>query len=119
MLVKVDYQQRFKDSLQEQMIRLGISIVLVLPNITSCTQEMDQVFQEFKCKTQAKTHEVFTDKLLRRSRQLFLVEEELTKQGYDELNTALEPQAPMGNNDFKCETNKCNDEEDSSVMMFL
>ena len=39
---------------RERMMEKGVFIVLGLPNSTSCTQEQDQLYQDFKAKTKAK-----------------------------------------------------------------
>ena len=52
---------------RERMCELGVLLVLGLPNSTSCTQEQDQLYQEFKGKTQSKTNEIFQEKLIVRS----------------------------------------------------
>ena len=45
-------------------------LVLGLPNSTSCTQEQDQLYQEFKCKTRSKTNEIYQEKLGIRSAKI-------------------------------------------------
>ena len=51
--------------------------MLGLPYITSCTQEQDQLYKEFKGKYRAMTNEFFTSKLTERSRYIKAIKEYL------------------------------------------
>ena len=62
---------------RERMQQRGVYLVLGLPNSTSCTQEQDQLYQEFKGKTRAMTDKVFSDKLTSRSNRIKSLREEL------------------------------------------
>ena len=62
---------------REQMQQRGVYLVLSLPNSTSCTQEQDQLYQEFKGKTRAMTDKVYSDKLASRSIRIKSLKEEL------------------------------------------
>ena len=52
---------------RERMAAKGVYLVLGLPNSTSCTQEQDQIYQDFKRMTRARTNELFQRKLNKRS----------------------------------------------------
>lgn len=58
--------------------------MLGIPNSTSCTQEQDQLYQEFKGKTCAKTDEVYAEKLLARNNKIKEVKECLHNLGFKE-----------------------------------
>ena len=79
------------DSLEfrERMSELGVLLVLGLPNSTSCTQEQDQLYQEFKGKTQQKTNEIYQDKLSRRSGLISKYNIELEATSLDDLETRM------------------------------
>mmetsp|Transcript_7811 Transcript_7811/g.9089 ORF Transcript_7811/g.9089 Transcript_7811/m.9089 type:complete len:275 (+) Transcript_7811:1191-2015(+) len=55
---------------RETMWRLGIYLVFGLPNVTSVSQEMDQLYQIFKGRCRAKTLRLFSEKLTTRSRKI-------------------------------------------------
>ena len=86
-IIKTDSGQgRLSATLQsvefrERLRSLGVYIVLGLPNSTSCTQEMDQLYQDFKGKCQAQTFRVFNRKLAERSRRITEIKEELKRLG--------------------------------------
>ena len=73
---------------RERMQQGGVYLVLGLPNSTSCTQEQDQLYQEFKGKTRAMTDKVYSDKLASRSNRIKSLKEEL-KQFKNITNTDL------------------------------
>ena len=52
---------------RERVAKIGVLLVLGLPNSTSCTQEQDQLYQEFKAKTRRKTQLLFQKKMNQRS----------------------------------------------------
>ena len=58
--------------------------MLGLPNSTSCTQELDQIYQEFKGKTRTKTQEVFALKLAMRSNRIAELKDQLNEVGFIE-----------------------------------
>ena len=60
------------------MQQRGVYLVLSLPNSTSCTQEQDQLYQEFKGKTRAMTDKVYSDKLASRTIRIKSLKEELS-----------------------------------------
>ena len=63
---------------RERMQQRGVYLVLGLPNSTSCTQEQDQLYQEFKGKTRSMTDKVYSDKLASRSHRIKCLKEELS-----------------------------------------
>ena len=69
---------------RERMQERGVLLVLGLPNSTSCTQEQDQLYQEFKGKTRAMTNEVYSDKLATRSDHIKNIKEDLRGLGFRE-----------------------------------
>ena len=68
----------------ERMQERGVYLVLGLPNSTSCTQELDQIYQEFKGKTRTKTEEVFALKLAKRSNLIAELKVQLKGEGFIE-----------------------------------
>ena len=68
----------------ERMQQRGVYLVLGLPNSTSCTQEQDQLYQEFKMKTRTKTGEIFSAKLYKRSLAIKELKDELRQLGFHE-----------------------------------
>ena len=68
----------------EQMQARGVYLVLGLPNSTSCTQELDQIYQQFKGKTCAKTEEVFSLKMATKSSRITYLKAQLRGLGFDE-----------------------------------
>ena len=66
----------------ERMQDTGEYIVLGLPNSTSCTQELDQIYQAFKGKTRSKTSKIFSKKLADRSLLIQTYKGELTALGF-------------------------------------
>ena len=65
------------------MHRSGLYLVLGLPNSTSCIQERDQLYQEFKGKTRAMIDELFSDKLAHRSSNMKSLKEEFIILGFN------------------------------------
>ena len=61
---------------------MGVHVVLGLPNNTSCTQELDQVYQELKTKTRARTDQFFGEKQFNRSRLITDLKIELDLLGF-------------------------------------
>ena len=66
----------------ERMQDTGVYIVLVLPNSTSSTQDLDKLYQEFKGKTISKTREISSKKLADRSLLIKTYKDELTTLGF-------------------------------------
>ena len=66
----------------EKMGSMDVHIVLGLPNSTSCTQELDQVYQEFKTKTRERTNQLFGEKQFNRSRLISDLKIELDLLGF-------------------------------------
>ena len=69
---------------RERMQERGVLLVLGLPNSTSCTQEQDQLYQEFKGKTRAMANEIFCNKLAIRSANIKTMKEDLRRLGFCE-----------------------------------
>ena len=67
---------------QKRMQYTGVYIVLGLPNIKSCMQEIDQLYQEFKGKTRSKKSEIFSKKLAGRNLLIKNYRYELTELGF-------------------------------------
>ena len=67
---------------RERMRDIGALLVLGLPNSTSCTQEQDQIYQEMKVKTGAKTLELYNKKLALRSLLITDLQNQLTHLGF-------------------------------------
>ena len=66
----------------EGMKDIGVYLVLGLSNITSCTQYIDKLYQEYKGKTRSKTSEILSKKL---ADQILLIKthkDELTALGF-------------------------------------
>ena len=66
----LEFRERMKDT--------GVYLFLGLPNSTSCTQELDQLYQEFKGKNRSKTSKIFSKKLADRSLLIKTYKDELT-----------------------------------------
>ena len=66
------------------MQQRGVYLVLRLPNSTSCTQEQDQLYQEFKVKMRTKTSKIFSSKLCQRSLKIKQLKNELQTLGFHE-----------------------------------
>ncbi len=62
----------------------GMYLVLGLPNSTLYTQELDQIYQEFKEKTHTKTGEVFALKFAKRTTRIAYSKMQLKGQGFIE-----------------------------------
>ena len=67
---------------RERMQDTGVYLVLGLPNSTSCTQELDKLYQEFKGKTRSKTSKIFSKKLADRRLLINTYKDELTALGF-------------------------------------
>ena len=61
-----------------------VYLVLGLFNSTSCTQELDQIYQEIKGNIRAKTEEIFAQKLLERSTKISNLKAQLTETSFVE-----------------------------------
>lgn len=79
------------------MHKLGVFILPGLPNATSCTQEMDELYQLFKGMCVIKAFEVYTDKLYERQRLI-----ELQTSGAPDVNI---PPAVLTNDDIPAMVN--------------
>jgi len=64
------------------MQEAGVYLIRGLPNSTSCTQEQNQLYQEFKGKTRSKTSKIFSKKLADRSSMIKKYKNELTALGF-------------------------------------
>ena len=74
---------KFRESMWEQ----GVYIVLGLPNSTSVSQEMDQLYQTFKGKCRSKTLALFAEKLSKRSTCIQVAKETLKNLGYSQIES--------------------------------
>ena len=62
---------------REEMWAKGVYMLLGLPNSTSVSQEMDQLYQTFKARCRVKILSLFSNKLVERSKLITKYKEEL------------------------------------------
>ena len=71
--------------IRQSMWEIGVYIVISLPNSTSVSQEMNQLYQTFKGNRRSKILELFAEKLSSRSTRIKYAKENLKNLGYTQI----------------------------------